>query len=44
MAGIRLGYMAASKEITEAVNKVKLPYNINSLTIKAAWGLKHERD
>ena len=45
MAGIRLGYMAASKEITEAVNKVKLPYNINTLTIKAALaGLKHEKE
>lgn len=45
MAGIRLGYMAASKEITEAVNKVKLPYNINSLTIRAALaGLKHEKE
>ena len=45
MAGIRLGYMAASKEITEAVSKVKLPYNINALTIKAALaGLKHEKE
>lgn len=45
MAGIRMGYMAASKEITEAVNKVKLPYNINSLTISAALaGIRHEKE
>ncbi len=32
MAGLRLGYMMASPEIIDAVNKVRLPYNVNSLT------------
>jgi histidinol-phosphate aminotransferase len=32
LAGIRLGYCAASTEIIELLFKVKAPYNINSLT------------
>jgi histidinol-phosphate aminotransferase len=31
-AAIRLGYMIADKEIIDAVNKVRLPYNINSFS------------
>jgi histidinol-phosphate aminotransferase len=32
MAGLRLGYMAASQDVVDAVNKVRLPYNLNSLS------------
>lgn len=35
-AAIRLGVCYASKEITEVLNKIKPPYNINNLTQKAA--------
>lgn len=36
MAGARLGMAFASKEIIGFLNKVKMPYNINELTQKAA--------
>jgi len=36
MAGLRVGMMAAGKDIQGAVEKVRLPYNINSLSQKAA--------
>ena len=36
LAGIRLGTCYASKEIIAVLNKIKPPYNINSLTQKAA--------
>ncbi len=32
LAGIRLGYMIANKETIDCINRVKSPYNINSLT------------
>lgn len=32
LAGIRLGYMVANTEIIGWVNKIKAPYNLNSLT------------
>ena len=32
LAGIRLGYMAANREIIDWVSKVKAPYSLNSLT------------
>jgi histidinol-phosphate aminotransferase len=32
LAGLRLGYIAGSTEIIEQLHKVRLPYNINSLT------------
>ena len=35
-AGIRLGMAFASKEIIDVMNKIKPPYNINSLTIREA--------
>ena len=44
MAGLRLGYMAASEEICNNVNKVRLPYNINSLSMFIAMeAMKNER-
>ena len=36
LAGLRLGYIAASKEIIEQLHKIRLPYNINSLTQMSA--------
>jgi len=36
LAGIRLGICYASKEIIAVLNKIKPPYNINSLTQEAA--------
>lgn len=36
LAGIRLGMCFADKEIIALMNKVKYPYNINSLTLKVA--------
>jgi histidinol-phosphate aminotransferase len=35
-AAIRLGYMIADRKIIDAVNKVRLPYNINSFSQAAA--------
>lgn len=36
LAGIRLGLAVAPKEVISALNKIKSPYNINSLTERAA--------
>ena len=36
MAGLRVGMLAAGPEIVSAINKVRLPYNINSLSQAAA--------
>jgi len=36
MAGLRVGIMAASKQILDEINKVRLPYNLNSLSMRAA--------
>ena len=36
MAGIRLGMTFANEEIIELLNKIRAPYNINSLTQKSA--------
>lgn len=32
LAGLRLGFIAGNKDIIEQLNKIRLPYNINSLT------------
>lgn len=36
LAGIRLGYMIAHKEVIDYINRVRAPYNVNSLTQKIA--------
>ena len=36
MAGIRLGMTFANEEIIEMLNKIRAPYNINSLTQRTA--------
>ncbi|MHB8173861.1 MAG: histidinol-phosphate transaminase [Nitrospirota bacterium] len=43
MAGLRLGVMAAGKDIVREVNKVRLPYNINSLSQAAAEHMLQNR-
>lgn len=43
LAGLRLGFIAGNKAIIEQLNKIRLPYNINSLTqITADFALKHQ--
>jgi len=43
LAGLRLGYIAGSRAIIEQLNKIRLPYNINSLTqISADFALSHK--
>lgn len=32
LAGLRLGYIVGNSEVIEQLNKIRLPYNINSLT------------
>jgi histidinol-phosphate aminotransferase len=42
LAGLRVGVLAASKEIVGELNKIRLPYNINTLSQSAALvALKH---
>ncbi|OGW39773.1 MAG: histidinol-phosphate transaminase [Nitrospirae bacterium GWC2_56_14] len=42
LAGLRIGVLAASPEIVAELNKIRLPYNINSLSQAAAVAvLKH---
>ena len=43
LAGLRLGYLSGSPELLEEFNKIRLPYNINSLTQKTAeFCLRHK--
>ncbi len=37
LAGLRLGMMFAASDLVYEVNKARLPYNVNSLSQKAAW-------
>jgi histidinol-phosphate aminotransferase len=44
LAGLRVGVLAASKEIVGELNKIRLPYNINALSQAAGLvALKHGR-
>jgi len=43
LAGLRVGAMAASQDILEQVNKVRLPYNINALSQCAATVILRNR-
>lgn len=44
LAGCRIGYMIASKKVVEQVNKVKLPFNLNSISQRIGIiALKHKR-
>jgi len=43
LAGLRLGFIAGNKTIIEQLNKIRLPYNINSLTQATAdFALKNQ--
>lgn len=43
LAGLRLGYMAGSTDLIEQFNKIRLPYNINTLTqISANFALSNK--
>ncbi len=42
LAGLRLGYLIGKKNLIEQLNKIRLPYNINSLTqISAEFALSN---
>jgi histidinol-phosphate aminotransferase len=42
LAGLRLGYLAGAPELINELNKIRLPYNINSLTqMTADFALKN---
>ena len=43
LAGLRLGFIAGTCAVIEQLNKIRLPYNINSLTqVTAEFSLKHQ--
>jgi histidinol-phosphate aminotransferase len=43
-AGLRIGVLVASKQIVEELNKIRLPYNINSMSqAVAAAALRHKK-
>jgi histidinol-phosphate aminotransferase len=45
MAALRIGWMAASPQIATEVEKVRPPYNVGALNMRAAeWLLTHARD
>lgn len=37
LAGLRLGYMIANKEIAKQINKAKSPYSVNLIAVKSAF-------
>ena len=37
MAGIRTGYLIANKELVQTIEKVRPPYNLNSISAFLAW-------
>jgi len=42
LAGLRLGYLAAVPEWIDALNRLRLPYNVNSLTqLSVVFALEH---
>ncbi|MCK5595682.1 aminotransferase class I/II-fold pyridoxal phosphate-dependent enzyme, partial [bacterium] len=44
LAGCRIGYMIASEKVVEHVNKVKLPFNLNSISQRIGIiALKHKK-
>ncbi len=45
LAGLRLGYLAAVPEWIEALNRLRLPYNVNSLTQRSVvFAFEHARE
>lgn len=43
MAGARLGYMFAHRDVVDIINKVRLPYNVNALSQACARVMLKER-
>lgn len=43
LAGLRIGILAASREIVQELNKVRLPYNINALSQAAGFAVLQHR-
>ncbi len=42
LAGLRLGFLVGSNEVLDQLEKIRLPYNINSLTqLTASFAFKH---
>lgn len=44
LAGLRIGILAAAEDVVEELNKVRLPYNINTLSQAAASIVLRHRD
>lgn len=44
LAGLRVGYTVGNKEITENINKVRGPFNVNSLALLAAITALEDED
>ncbi len=44
LAGLRLGYGIAKKEIVELLNQVRLPFNVNLLALKAAMACLNDEE
>lgn len=44
LAGMRVGYGIAAKEIVDEVNKVREPFNVNSLALAAATAALQDRE
>ncbi|HCK76822.1 MAG TPA: histidinol-phosphate transaminase [Gammaproteobacteria bacterium] len=44
LAGLRVGYAIASEQITEVLNRVRHPFNVNSLALAAAEAALDDQD
>lgn len=44
LAGLRLGYALASKEIIETLNKVRQPFNVNLLAVKGGLAVLQDEE
>jgi len=44
LAGLRIGYGITSKELTQYLNKVRQPFNVNSLALVAACAALEDRE
>lgn len=44
LAGLRLGYAISSPEIAEVLNRIRQPFNVNSLALEAGLAALEDRD
>ena len=44
LAGLRVGYAIASEQITEVMNRIRHPFNVNSIALAAAAGALDDRE